>query len=664
MISIDYETFLISNENIFPKPVCLSWYDGSNTGLLNRAEADTFLRELLTSNEEIIAHNAVFECGVTIVHYPDLAQLVFDALDNNLIYCTKINEALWNIQREKPLNRLDLASLVKHYFQVDISASKTADAWRLRYSELDNVPISEYPIEASQYAIDDSIWAAKIRHLQKPIDQSLALKSAVYLNLMGANGFNIEQSRVLQLEAEILEFLNPRYDFLRSEGFVVFNKKGTNSKRVKLFAQYLVDLGIDLQYTDKGGVSTAADSLDAYKTQSDDPILKAFSELSKYEKILSAYINHMKGAPKIYTQYSTTKNTGRTSSSGSKLFDSMNIQQMPRAVENVTYDIRNCYKARPGFKVVSIDYSGLELCSAAHQLYKTLGYSYMREALNEGGVPADLHSRLAAKIKGVTYDDFMSHKKELEYKDARQKAKPINLGFPGGIGYDTMRYLMWRDGIKTQYNVLETSKRKSDIQYYLFQLAAPDMRMKRLNKYEYALVQDELVLLKKYMFELYPDLEQFLKDTHNRFLTGKVKRVKNEFDEWEDEPMYMYDIYGFKRDNCTYTALCNGFLMQTPSAIGAQKAMCLINREYFNHPDVVTQAFIHDECIVEIREEYAQEHVKHISEMLIDGMHSTLSSVRITVEAEVCGDYWRKAGGEWSKTYWKDTPGGVLNEAD
>jgi len=105
MIAIDYESYLIGDGAVFPKPVCLSWYDGKNTGLLNREESKEFLSEHL-NNVEIIAHNAVFECGVTITHYPELDEQVFDALDNGMIYCTKVNEALWNNQREKQLNKL------------------------------------------------------------------------------------------------------------------------------------------------------------------------------------------------------------------------------------------------------------------------------------------------------------------------------------------------------------------------------------------------------------------------------------------------------------------------------------------------------------------------------------------------------------------------------
>ncbi len=654
MISLDYETHLIGNESIFPKPVCLSWYDGKDTGLLDRGQTGDYLHEILTNPTEIIvAHNAVFECGVTITHFPDLTNMVFDALDTGKIYCTKVNEALWNIQREKTIYDLSLAGLVKHYFNEDISETKTdPDAWRLRYSELDGVPISEWPKKAIDYAIDDSIWAYKVHNSQEPINQNLALKSAVYLNLMGAQGFLINKERVEKLESEIWDFLNPRYKFLVEQGFCDYiGHQKQPRKQLKKLKEYVESLGLELQLTEKGSTATSGEAIESYITQKEDPILRAFSELSKYEKILTSYLNRLKGTNIIYSQYSTTKNTGRTSSNGSKLFDSVNIQQMPRQVEGVTYDVRNCFIPRPGFKIFSIDYGALELCSAAHQLYTTLGYSEMRKALNSGDKPTDMHSRLAAKIKGISYEEFMVRK--AEFKEDRQKAKPINLGFPGGIGYDTMKYLMNRDGIKTRFNILERSSRKGDLMYYLLNLSVPDLRIKRLSKSEYALVQDELVELKRHIFGLYPELEEFLKETHKKFLTGNTKWKKNEFEEWEEEPMYAYEVADFRRDNCTYTALCNGYLMQSPSAIGAQKAMNRIIRTYWNHPDVIPQAFIHDEVVGEVREGCYEE-LDEVANILMEEMQSVLTSVRISCEASV-SDYWQKADGFWTKTYWKDS---------
>ncbi len=325
---------------------------------------------------------------------------------------------------------------------------------------------------------------------------------------------------------------------------------------------------------------------------------------------------------------------------------------MPREVPNVSYDIRNCFvPSVDGCKIVSIDYAGLELASTAHQLYRVYNKSSMRDTINEGTSPIDMHSKLAARIKGVSYEHFMEHKKEQEYKDARQLAKPINLGFPGGIGFDTMRHLLWQAGINTRFEVLHTEKKRQALNYYYFKLQAPDIRIARIDKNTWALVRDELVKLKRDFFDLYPELESFLKVTHNKYITKNKKWVKNEYGEWEEEPMYKYDLYGFKRDWCTYTAFCNGFLMQTPSAIGAKKAVNKIVSSFHNHPDIRPLAFIHDEILFECKE-HRKDLVDDASLIMIEEMQSVLSSVRITVEASMM-DYWQKADGFWTKQYFK-----------
>lgn len=645
MISIDYETFLISDDSIFPKPVCLSGYDGEQTFLFKNGRE--FLSKHL-NKELIVAHNAVFECGVTITHYPELANQVFDALDNGLIYCTKINEELWDIQRQKSIGSKTLAALVLHYYGVDISATKGEDAWRLRYSELYDVPLENWPKEATDYAIDDSIWAYKLKNKQADINQKLALKSAVYLNLMGAEGFLIDSERVEKLEFEINEFLTPRYEFLVSEGFCYY-LKDKPKKRMKEFKAYIDNLDIVTQKTEKGSTSTTTEHLMTYLSQTDDPVIRAFSELSKYEKMLNTYVKNLKKAkPKIYTQYSTVKKSGRTSSSSSKLFASVNIQNQPREVPDVTYDIRNCYVPRPGFKIVSIDYGALELCAVAHQLYNFLGYSKMRELLNSGYRPVDLHSHLAARKKGVTYEEFIKNKDKV----FRDKMKAVGLGLPGGMGYDTIRHDMLKKGIKTDYEVLGTSPSKQELYSVLLEYPGQNLRVKQIAKREYALVKDEIVSLKRGVFDAYPELEEFLKEGHKKFQTGKFKWTKNDFGEWEQDEMHRYTTHNVTRDWCTYTSLCNGFMMQTPSASGAQQAVCKLFREFYDNPNIFLQAFIHDEVVFEIREE-AYELSERAANIMTESMQIALPSVRITVE-ENWMEYWQKADGFKTGTYWKN----------
>lgn len=691
LIAIDFETHLISADEPIPKPVCLSYDDGQNQGVLVEADMHKYLKEILSGDQIIVAHNMKFEAAVIQKYFPDLIPDLNRKMKSGEMYCTKIYEQLIDCLRRKRGQKYSLADLVKAYFKEDISAGKKRlpknaspkaqiksqlnellgcpekeeSPWRLRYSELEGIPLNEWPKEAYQYALDDSIWALKIAkaQIQMGLDYGLSVRAEYLLGLMGYIGIMTDQSRVKTLESEILDKITPIYKYLETKGLAE-QKKGKWSKKMKLFREHVLSLNVNHEYTIKKILSTSNESLTRYVSQVDDPIIQAILDIGKYEKALTAFVMRLKEATEhpIRTEYNAVVSSGRTSSRTSNIFPSVNIQQMPRGLDGVTWDIRNCYVPRPGYKICSIDYSGLELCSTANQLYKTLGWSKMLDKLNSGDKPTDMHSIFAAQVKGCTYEEFVANKKQKEYAIIRQLCKPINLGFPGGIGYDTMRSLLLRDGIVTKFRVLAeyNTERAAKRVLYKIKEHADNLRIKRTEKRKYAIVEDELVGLKKHLFKLYPCLEEFLTSYHNKLLTGETKKVCNEFGEWEDEPMYRFEIDGFRRDYCTYTEVCNGYLMQSPSAIGAKKAMCHIIEKYYWSENVNPLAFIHDEIVFEVKDdEHMYTYVQDIADILINEMQTVLPDVRIAVEAELM-DYWMKAGGFWSQAYWKDAHSYIL----
>lgn len=678
-ISIDFETYLIGEPDNIPKPVCLAIYEASKsedgtgtktivTGLEN---IETSLSEIL-KEDLVIAHNARFECLVIYEWFPKLRAPLIKALRESRIYCTLIAEKLVNNLRKKQIQQMSLADLVGQYFQEDISAGKEEDAWRYRYSELDGVPLSEWPREAVDYALSDALWAYRIWTLQKAVAPryGLSVRSEVTLNLMALQGLRVSKERLQICEQEVKDKLGPIYKSLISRGLCdppIGNHKP--KKNMNEFRQWVKDNIPNPEKTAKGNVATGRESLIRYKTYMESlnapeaVVLDEFLTISEFEKVQTAFISRLKEAdPYIYTDYNSVVSTGRTSSRTSKFYPSVNIQQMPRKVEGVTHDIRNCFVPREGYKIVAIDYAGLELAATAHQLGEYYGESAMRDALNRGEGPTDMHSMFAARIMGIkerrpiSYEDFVLRKKEPEYAKYRQLSKPINLGFPGGIGYDTMRKLLAKEGIRPGFEVVRKSYSKEYIVklYKRYVQYEESIRVARLSKNEYGLAYDELVSLKQELFNLYPELGHFLKEGHKDFLTGKTKNMKNDFGEWEEEPMYRYSTHGFSRDWCTYTALCNGYLMQTPSAIGAKTMLTMFVEKYLEDERVIPLAFIHDEIVFEVLQNGEQEDIiKDVSELMIDAMQMTLNSVRITVEASMM-DYWDKGGGDYQVMYWKD----------
>jgi DNA polymerase I-like protein with 3'-5' exonuclease and polymerase domains len=681
-IAIDYETHLISEESPIPKPVCLSFAYHNKSGklvkgLINKDDKILeFLKHVLSDKQIVIlAHNASFELLVTSKYYPELNKLIDQKLKYGKVICTKIYQQLIDNIQKNGINKYSLDMLVNYYYGVNISESKKdPNSWRLRYSELDEVDLDKWPKEAIKYAVDDSIWTEKIfkehQILEFPdIQYKLTVETEYYLNKMALGGFKVDNSRVLLLEKELKANMQPMYDLLEKMNLVRF-VKGKYVKATKHFKEY-IENNLDknlVHFTKKGQVSATGEHLKYYVSVAEGETretLQAFLGIAQWEKTLSDFVNKLKKGDLIRTQYRGTVSTGRTSSHGSDSFPSVNMQQMPKEVKGTTYDVRGCFVPREGFKICSIDYSGLELASCAHRLYQLTGLSNMRNRINLGNIPTDMHSMFAARLKSmkekkhISYEEFVKHKKENGWKEYRSYAKPINLGFPGGIGYDTIRTLMARDGIFPGFKVLEVGKYESRLleKSSILRKKGWPTRVKRVKYDEYQLVYDEIVGLKQEFFKLYPDLENFLTNAHRKYLTGEYKPMKNEFGMWEMEPMYRYSIEGeFNRDWATYTAFCNGTLMQSPSAIGAKKAMVEVIKQYEDKHNVMRPlAFIHDEIVFEVIDdtEIMYEIIENVSEIMIDKMQEVLYSVRIAVEAEVF-PYWKKSGGEYTKQFWKN----------
>ena len=93
--------------------------------------------------------------------------------------------------------------------------------------------------------------------------------------------------------------------------------------------------------------------------------------------------------------------------------------------------VRDCIVPRPGKVFYSVDFKGGELVTFAESAVARVGFSKMGEVLNAG---ADVHSIVAAKMVGMSDEEFARRKKEKRCKDLRQAAKPIDFGTPGSMG--------------------------------------------------------------------------------------------------------------------------------------------------------------------------------------------------------------------------------------
>lgn len=337
-IALDYETYLIDSLSPIPKAVCISWAANAESGIYPADEMGEFVAYAFNSDRLLIAQNAVFECLVTFQNYPHLREAVITKLERGEVFCTQLYQALIDNIVKSPSYAFGLAGLVKYYLGLDISATKHGtDVWRLRYNELDGVPLADWPQEAIDYAVGDSVFALEIYKRQvrdhSNIEFSSHLRAGSALNYFASTGILIDKEVLAVLEAELDDKLNPLYEELMNLGFVTL-KKGKYSKGMGLFRKHIATLSVNHLRTGKGAIATDKKALVLYQSEVDDPIMRKFQELSKYEKAKSAYVQRLKTAnPYIRTSYNPIVSSGRTSSRTTDAYPSVNIQQQPRGLK-------------------------------------------------------------------------------------------------------------------------------------------------------------------------------------------------------------------------------------------------------------------------------------------------------------------------------------------
>lgn len=195
LVALDTETLPITN-NVATELVCVSsWEDGVES-LFNAEDGLAYLRALLLDDDvHLVLHNAAFDTIVCGVQDHTIFALLSRAYKKRRIHCTKLRQQMltvgdvWNngeLARSIPLKHgavslHSLAGCLSFYFGIDISESKTAGSWRLRFGELRGLPLSQWAEEARVYAMDDAKHAAAVYLAQELEAQKLNARLRVNL---------------------------------------------------------------------------------------------------------------------------------------------------------------------------------------------------------------------------------------------------------------------------------------------------------------------------------------------------------------------------------------------------------------------------------------------------------------------------------------------------
>ena len=225
-------------------------------------------------------------------------------------------------------------------------------------------------------------------------------------------GITIDKAALRDFLDEVQTELDALTERIYQEAGQQFNIRSAQQIGEILFKK----LGLAAAKATKGGQASTSQAV-LEKRSGQHPVVDALLEFRKLEKMRSTYLEPLPrlAGPdsRIHTTFNQTATaTGRLSSSNP------NLQNIPVRGE-LGRRMRTCFTAGPGMKLISADYSQVELRVLAH-------YSQDPTLLSAFRNGEDIHTRTAALLFDVDPAQIGP--------DQRRRAKTINFGLIYGMG--------------------------------------------------------------------------------------------------------------------------------------------------------------------------------------------------------------------------------------
>ncbi|MBP9765671.1 MAG: hypothetical protein KBD12_00360 [Candidatus Pacebacteria bacterium] len=245
-------------------------------------------------------------------------------------------------------------------------------------------------------------------------------------------------TRVKEIEKEIFDHAKEDFNI-------------SSPKQLGIILYEKLKLGEKIKKTAGGALSTNATELE--KLKNSHPIINLVLEYRELTKLLSTYVdtlgNFTKEDGRIHSDFiQTGTTTGRFSS------ENPNLQNLP-ARSGVGILVRKAFIAEKGKKLFSLDYSQIDLRSAA-----ILSKDENLIDIFKNGV--DVHTGVAARVFKVSENEVDS--------DMRRKAKAINFGILYGMGVSALKDSMKVGRKEAQEFYDEYKKTFSTLSEYLEKL--------------------------------------------------------------------------------------------------------------------------------------------------------------------------------------------------
>ncbi len=273
----------------------------------------------------------------------------------------------------------------------------------------------------AEVGIKDNMVAVYIKEayekLRKEIEE-LSLEKVFYdienpligvLYRMEKRGIGIDGARLLSLKKEFLQYIEDLKQEIYKYSGVIFNINSPKQLQEVLFHR----LKLPPVKKTKTGYSTDISVL--MKLVDEHPVVEKLITYREFNKLLTGFVEPLikyNSTGRIYTTFEQTgTSTGRLSSR------SPNLQNIPIKGE-WGRKIRDTFIAKNGYKLISADYSQIELRIMAH----LSGDQTLIDAFNRG---VDVHSTVMARLLGVPLSEVT--------EEQRRLGKVINYGLIYGM---------------------------------------------------------------------------------------------------------------------------------------------------------------------------------------------------------------------------------------
>ena len=293
--------------------------------------------------------------------------------------------------------------------------------------ELDDLA-QEYGLEVLPEPATDEETATLVRHAEaarrlapvlrerlrergsEVLYDHIELPLAAVLASMEDAGIKIDTYRMGEITARLadrVEELETKAQELAGEEFML----GSTQQVARILFEKL-----ELTPGRKGKTGYSTDTRVLRSIRQDHAIVEVIEEWREYSKLLNTYLQPLPSLlaedGRLHTHFNqAVASTGRLSTSNP------NLQAIPIRTE-LGREIRSAFVAEPGHKLVSADYSQVELRILAH----VSGEPKLRESFARG---EDIHTTTAAEVLGKDPATLT--------KDERNIAKMVNFGIIYGI---------------------------------------------------------------------------------------------------------------------------------------------------------------------------------------------------------------------------------------